>query len=66
LWKALVKLELNTLHCTHFQPKTGNVPQFEVDALMGLLVHTIDAETQSLMKNNVRLSAIGDIIQDAG
>jgi len=36
-------------------------PKFEVDALMELLVHTIDAETQSLMENDVKLSVIGDI-----
>ena len=36
-------------------------PRFEVDALMELLVHTIDTETQSLIDNRVKLSAIGDI-----
>jgi undecaprenyl diphosphate synthase len=44
-----------------FSTENWERPRFEVDALMGLLVHTIDAETQSLMKNNVRLSTIGDI-----
>ena len=36
-------------------------PKVEVDALMELLVHAIDSETQSLMDNNVKLSVIGDI-----
>ena len=36
-------------------------PKFEVDALMELLVHAIDTETQSLIDNNVKLSTIGDI-----
>ena len=36
-------------------------PKTEVDALMELLVHTVDSETQSLMDNNVKLSTIGDI-----
>ena len=44
-----------------FQLKTGNVHKHEVDALMGLLVQAIENETESLMKNNVRLRAIGDL-----
>lgn len=35
-------------------------PQDEVQALMGLLVYAIEAETENLQKNNVRLGVIGD------
>jgi undecaprenyl diphosphate synthase len=36
-------------------------PKQEIDALMSLMVSTIDSETETLMKNNVRLVVIGDI-----
>ncbi len=35
-------------------------PQDEVQALMGLLVYAIEAETENLQKSNVRLGVIGD------
>jgi undecaprenyl diphosphate synthase len=37
-------------------------PKQEIDGLMNLMVSTIDSETETLMKNNVRLVIIGDII----
>ena len=36
-------------------------PREEVDALMNLMVSTINSETETLIKNNVRLLVIGDI-----
>jgi len=36
-------------------------PQVEVDALMELLIDTIEKETPTLNKNNVSLKAIGDL-----
>ena len=36
-------------------------PQEEIDALMQLMVSTINSETETLIKNNVRLLVIGDI-----
>jgi len=55
--------EIGVKHLTLYAFSTENWdrPKAEVDALMGLLVHAIEMETDSLMKNNVRLSAIGDI-----
>ncbi len=44
-----------------FSTENWERPQHEVEALMGLLVHAIDNETDELMKNNVRLQAIGDL-----
>jgi undecaprenyl diphosphate synthase len=44
-----------------FSTENWERPKYEVDALMGLLVQTIESETESLMKNNVRLGVIGDI-----
>jgi len=44
-----------------FSTENWNRPRAEVDALMGLLVSTIQKETEDLNKNNVKLSAIGEI-----
>ena len=44
-----------------FSTENWDRPENEVLALMGLLVQAIENETDSLMKNNVRLRAIGDI-----
>ncbi len=44
-----------------FSTENWDRPKDEVDALMALLVQAIEIETKSLMKNNVRLSTIGDI-----
>ncbi len=44
-----------------FSTENWDRPKEEVDALMELLVHAIEMETELLMKNNVRLSTIGDI-----
>ena len=44
-----------------FSTENWDRPKNEVDALMELLVRAIEMETESLMKNNVRLSTIGDL-----
>lgn len=44
-----------------FSNENWERPKYEVDALMTLLVHTVEAETESLMKNNVSLGVIGNI-----
>ena len=43
-----------------FSTENWNRPALEVMALMQLLVHTIRQETATLLKNSVRLQAIGD------
>lgn len=55
--------EIGVKHLTLYAFSTENWerPQYEVEALMELLVHAIENESDSLMKNNVRLSAIGDL-----
>lgn len=55
--------EIGVKHLTLYAFSTENWdrPKAEVDALMGLLVQAIESETDSLMKNNVRLTTIGDI-----
>lgn len=44
-----------------FSTENWNRPKAEVDALMDLLVSTINSEVDNLSKNKVRLSIIGDI-----
>jgi len=44
-----------------FSTENWNRPKQEVDALMSLLVSTINSESGTLMENNVRLKSIGDI-----
>ncbi|MFT7611894.1 MAG: undecaprenyl diphosphate synthase [Parvicellaceae bacterium] len=55
--------ELGVKHLTlyAFSTENWNRPKEEVDALMDLLVSTIMNELESLHKNKVRLSAIGNI-----
>jgi undecaprenyl diphosphate synthase len=44
-----------------FSTENWGRPQAEVEALMTLLIDTIERETPTLHKNNVRLLAIGDL-----
>lgn len=44
-----------------FSTENWNRPKQEVDALMSLLIATINSETDTLIKNNVRLLTIGNI-----
>lgn len=46
-----------------FSTENWNRPKLEVNALMELLIGTINKETRTLMENNVRLKAIGDMQQ---
>jgi undecaprenyl diphosphate synthase len=55
--------EIGVKHLTlyAFSTENWNRPKKEVDALMKLLVETIEKETPTLNKNDIRLNAIGDI-----
>jgi len=44
-----------------FSTENWNRPQDEVDALMNLIVVSIEQQTPDLIKNNVRLTVIGDM-----
>jgi undecaprenyl diphosphate synthase len=56
---AELGIEYLTLYA--FSTENWSRPQAEVDALMELLIDTIEKETPILTKNNVRLMAIGDL-----
>ena len=44
-----------------FSTENWNRPKYEVNALMQLLVKTINKETKTLMDNDIKLNAIGDL-----
>ncbi len=54
------ELGLKALTLYTFSIENWNRPQAEVDALMHLVVVAIERETPDLIKNNVRLTMIGD------
>ncbi len=53
-----IGLEYLTLYA--FSMENWNRPKMEVDALMALLVSSINSETKELVKNNVKLLSIGN------
>lgn len=59
--EACAELGIGYLTMFAFSTENWNRPKSEVNALMELLVSTISAEAETLMKNNVKLSAIGDL-----
>ena len=59
--EAAAELGIKFLTLYAFSTENWNRPKDEVTALMELLVHTINAEKETLNKNNVRLQAIGDL-----
>ena len=59
--KAAGEIGIKYLTLYAFSTENWNRPKNEVDALMELLVHAIEIETEELSKNNVRLSVIGDL-----
>jgi len=59
--EAAAELGVNYLTLYAFSTENWNRPRTEIDALMSLLVNTLDKETDNLMENNIRLSAIGDL-----
>ncbi|MBU6324020.1 MAG: isoprenyl transferase [Bacteroidetes bacterium] len=58
---AEVGVEYLTLYA--FSTENWRRPQEEINALMELLVHTIKSETDTLMKNGIKLEAIGNLEQ---
>ena len=59
--EAAAEIGIKYLTMYAFSTENWNRPKFEVDALMDLLVRTINNETETLKKNNIRLIAIGNI-----
>jgi len=59
--EVAAKLGIKYLTLYAFSTENWNRPAYEVNALMTLLVSTIDKELRTLMKNNIRLETIGNI-----
>jgi undecaprenyl diphosphate synthase len=59
--EAAVVIGLKYLTVYTFSTENWNRPKEEVEALMTLMIAAIHRETPDLMKNNVRLKAIGDM-----
>ena len=59
--EAATELGLEYLTLYVFSTENWNRPIKEVNALMSLLVSTIAKETKTLMNNNVKLNAIGNL-----
>jgi undecaprenyl diphosphate synthase len=59
--EASAEIGIQYLTLYAFSTENWNRPRTEVDALMSLLLVTINKETKTLLDNNVRLSYIGDV-----
>jgi undecaprenyl diphosphate synthase len=59
--ESCAELGISYLTLYAFSTENWSRPKDEINALMQLLVSTIRGETQTLMKNNIRLRAIGNI-----
>lgn len=59
--EACAELGVEYLTLYAFSAENWNRPQIEVSALMTLLLKTINGELDTLLKNDIRLNAIGDI-----
>ncbi len=61
---AELKIKYLTLYA--FSTENWGRPDEEVSALMGIMVQSLNDETETLIKNNIRLTAIGDVERLAG
>lgn len=59
--EAAAELGVEYLTLYAFSTENWNRPKLEVSALMRLLVETLHKEVKTLMKNNIRLMAVGDL-----
>ncbi|MGE4287439.1 MAG: isoprenyl transferase [Salinivirgaceae bacterium] len=57
--EACAELGIKYLTLFAFSTENWNRPKIEVNALMELLITTINSEINTLLKNNIRLNAIG-------
>ncbi|MDR1222134.1 MAG: isoprenyl transferase [Tannerella sp.] len=64
--EAAVEIGLSYLTVYTFSTENWNRPKEEINALMSIMVAAIHRETPDLMKNNVRLMVIGDMIRLPG
>jgi undecaprenyl diphosphate synthase len=58
--ECAAELGLKYLTLYTFSTENWNRPDDEISALMGIMVQSLNNETETLIKNNVRLKTIGD------
>jgi undecaprenyl diphosphate synthase len=58
--EAAAELGIKNLTLYAFSTENWRRPDDEVTALMGIMVQSLNNETATLLKNNIRMSAIGD------
>jgi len=59
--EAAAELQIGFLTLYAFSTENWGRPDEEVSALMGIMIQSLSNETDTLLKNNIRLNAIGDI-----
>jgi undecaprenyl diphosphate synthase len=59
--EAAAELGLKYLTLYAFSTENWGRPDEEVSALMGIMIQSLSNETETLIKNNIRLKAIGDV-----
>jgi undecaprenyl diphosphate synthase len=59
--EAATELGIRYLTLYAFSTENWNRPKYEIDALMNLLVNSVNRERKTFMDNNIRLMAIGDL-----
>lgn len=59
--EAAAELEIKYLTLYAFSTENWGRPDDEVSALMGIMVQSLNDETDTLIKNNIKLTAIGDV-----
>lgn len=59
--EACAQLGIDYLTLYTFSTENWNRPEGEVNALMELLIHTVERERETLLENNVCLNTIGDL-----
>ena len=59
--EAATELQIGYLTLYAFSTENWGRPNDEVSALMGIMVDSLNKETETMLKNNIRLRAIGDV-----
>lgn len=59
--ETAAELEIGFLTLYAFSTENWRRPDEEVSALMGIMIQSLSKETETLLKNNIRLRAIGDL-----
>jgi len=59
--EAAAEIGIGYLTLYAFSTENWNRPKYEIDALMQILVKSLHKEMDTLMKNNIRLQAIGNL-----